>query len=118
MSNSKTPTTQVSTKRAAARQQVFVGFGIICFALLMFQAVMANLTSTYVDASPDPKTTINETPVSSTSGLSEAQLQTVLSSISELSDLIKESTASLHQNLDGSKCISEQPTLNCLYFPI
>lgn len=90
-------------KRAASRQQVFVGFGIICIATLMFLAVIKNLISSYTEPSPEPNTIMNDVPISSASGLSKAQVRTILSSIAELKDLITESTASLHQNLDGSK---------------
>lgn len=65
---------------------------------------MANLISSRITASsPDSTTITYDYPISSGPGLSKGQMETILSRMQELSDLIRESTASLHQNVNGSR---------------
>lgn len=95
-----TPTpVPASTERVDARHQVFVGFEVVGLACLMFQAAMRNMIASNEEASsaPNPSAIDNDPPIASGAGLSKAQMQTILSSIAELSDLLKESTASLHE---------------------
>ena len=95
---------QSPPKRADSRQQVFVGFGIICLASLIFHAVMARFIASQTAASsPKSATIIKDHFMPSGSELSKSQLQTVLKSIEELSDLVKERTASINRKPNGCK---------------
>jgi hypothetical protein len=104
--------------RAAARQQVWVGFGIVCRATLILQAVVKQYTyrPSKVVADEASLPVLAEPSLPSISSLSKAQFDTILSKIVELSKLVQDNTARLDKINSGRKCNSLKLNMNTYTF--